>query len=98
MSCKFIRIILHIDIFYQLTRPFLIIFFLILGGPLNLYHDHNLCMDLGVTIDGDKNQCISAEGFASFLGLLQSIPFHGASSDNGSFEYAMPDLRYENLP
>ncbi|XP_015891455.3 uncharacterized protein LOC107425914 isoform X1 [Ziziphus jujuba] len=64
------------------------------GGPLNLYHDHSLCMDLGMTVDGDKNQCISAEGFASFLGMLQSIPFHGAGSDNGSFEYAMPDLRY----
>ncbi|KAH7517271.1 hypothetical protein FEM48_Zijuj09G0045200 [Ziziphus jujuba var. spinosa] len=71
-----------------------LIFFLILGGPLNLYHDHSLCMDLGMTVDGDKNQCISAEGFASFLGMLQSIPFHGAGSDNGSFEYAMPDLRY----
>ncbi|ONH93502.1 hypothetical protein PRUPE_8G235000 [Prunus persica] len=33
-------------------------------------------------------------GFASFLALLESIPFHDAGSNNGSFEYSMPDRRY----
>lgn len=46
-----------------------------------------------MTVNGDKDQCINPEGFASFIGMLQSIPFHGAGSDNKSFEHAMPDLR-----
>lgn len=46
-----------------------------------------------MTVDGDKDQCKNPEGFASFIGMLQSIPFHGAGSDNKSFEHAMPDLR-----
>lgn len=47
-----------------------------------------------MTVDGAKDQCINPEGFASFLGLLQSIPLHDTGSNYGSFEYAMPDLRY----
>lgn len=47
-----------------------------------------------MTVDGSKDQCINSEGFASFLGLLESIPFHTVGSDYGSNENAMPDLRY----
>lgn len=47
-----------------------------------------------MTTDGFKDQCINPEGFASFLGLLESIPFHNIDSNYGSFEYAMPDSRY----
>ncbi|KAJ6306595.1 hypothetical protein OIU78_021836 [Salix suchowensis] len=64
------------------------------GGPLNLYNDQNMCLHFGMTIDGVKDQCIHHEGFANFLGLLESIPFHDAGSNYGSTEYAMPDLRY----
>lgn len=63
------------------------------GGPLNLYHDQNFCLHLGITVDA-KDQCLNPEGFASFLALLESIPFHDAGSNNGSFEYSMPDRRY----
>lgn len=45
-----------------------------------------------MTVDGDT-KCINPEGFASFIGMLQSIPFQDAGSDNGSFEHAMPDPR-----
>ncbi|XP_034690741.1 probable protein phosphatase 2C 51 isoform X3 [Vitis riparia] len=64
------------------------------GGPLNLYNGQNLCLHFGMTTDGFKDQCINPEGFASFLGLLESIPFHNSDSNYGSFEYAMPDSRY----
>ncbi|BBH10266.1 Protein phosphatase 2C family protein [Prunus dulcis] len=60
------------------------------GGPLNLYHDQNFCLHLGITVDA-KDQCLNPEGFASFLALLESIPFHDAGSNNGSFEHSMPD-------
>ncbi|XP_041021197.1 uncharacterized protein LOC121262678 isoform X1 [Juglans microcarpa x Juglans regia] len=65
------------------------------GGPLDLHNDQSLCFYLGMTVDGAKDQCINPEGFASFLGLLQSIPLHDTGSNYGSFEYAMPDLRYK---
>ncbi|KAL9357866.1 hypothetical protein Peur_051119 [Populus x canadensis] len=64
------------------------------GGPLNLYNDQNMCLHFGMTIDGVTDQCIHPEGFASFLGLLESIPFHDVGSNYGSTEHAMPDLRY----
>ncbi|KAL5561831.1 hypothetical protein UlMin_031578 [Ulmus minor] len=64
------------------------------GGPVNLYHDPNLCLHLGVTVNGAKDQCINPEGFANFIGLLESIPFHDPGSANGSSEYEIPNLRY----
>ncbi|KAJ4848090.1 hypothetical protein Tsubulata_047020 [Turnera subulata] len=64
------------------------------GGHLNLYINHNFCFHLGMTDDGVEGQCMNPEGFASFLGLLESIPFQDAGSSYGSSEYAMPDLRY----
>lgn len=47
-----------------------------------------------MTVDGAKNQCINPDGFASFVGFLESIPFHDAGLGNGSFEYDIPNLRY----
>ncbi|KAA8543285.1 hypothetical protein F0562_021220 [Nyssa sinensis] len=64
------------------------------GGPLNLYKGQNMCAHFGMTTNGGRDQCINPEGFASFLGLLESIPFHNIGSDYGSFEHALPDLRY----
>lgn len=53
-----------------------------------------MCLHFGMTIDGNKDQCINPEGFASFLSLLESIPFHDVGLDYGSKEHAMPDSRY----
>ncbi|TYJ21285.1 hypothetical protein E1A91_A08G054900v1 [Gossypium mustelinum] len=47
-----------------------------------------------MTVDGANDQCVNPEGFASFLGLLESIPFHDTSSSYGTEEYPMPDSRY----
>lgn len=64
------------------------------GGPLYSYNEQNMCFNLGMTVEGTKEECINPEGFASFLGLLESIPLHDTSSGYGWFEYVMPDLRY----
>ncbi|XP_017979327.1 PREDICTED: uncharacterized protein LOC18613280 isoform X2 [Theobroma cacao] len=64
------------------------------GGPLNVYSDRSLCLNFGMTVDGANDQCVNPESFASFLGLLESIPFHDTSSSYGSEEYPMPDSRY----
>lgn len=64
------------------------------GGYLNLYLDQNMCLRFGMTTDGYKDQCINPEGFASFLGLLESIPISNIGSDYGSNEHAVPDSRY----
>ncbi|PPR89087.1 hypothetical protein GOBAR_AA31603 [Gossypium barbadense] len=61
------------------------------GGPLNVYNDRSLCLNFGMTVDGANDQCVNPEGFASFLGLLESIPFHDTSSSYGTEEYPMPD-------
>lgn len=49
-------------------------------------------MYLGITVDNAKDQCTNPEGFASFLALIESVPFLDAGSANGS-EYSMPDSR-----
>ncbi|KAL6214655.1 hypothetical protein ACLB2K_014087 [Fragaria x ananassa] len=61
------------------------------GGPLNFYHNQNFCMYLGLNADNARDQCIN--GFASFLSLLESIPFDDAGSNNGSFDNSIPDRR-----
>lgn len=61
-----------------------------LGGALNLYNNQQSCLRFGVTTNWAKDQCINPEGFASFLGLLESIPFHDY---NGSDDHAIPDSR-----
>ncbi|KAL5068174.1 hypothetical protein RYX36_019061 [Vicia faba] len=63
-------------------------------GPIILYSDQNFCFYLSSTINEAKDQCINPEGFASFIGLLGSIPLHDTGSDNSSSDYSMPDSRY----
>ncbi|CAJ2627806.1 unnamed protein product [Trifolium pratense] len=63
-------------------------------GPVILYNDQNFCFHLSSTINQAKDQCINPEGFASFIGLLESIPLIDAGSDNESSDYSMPDSRY----
>lgn len=77
--------------------PLIIVLFLILGGSINLYHDQDLCWHLGASADGAKDQCINPEGFSSFVGFLESIPFHDSDSKSGSSEYEIPNLRYKYL-
>ncbi|GAB4830420.1 hypothetical protein Ancab_020056 [Ancistrocladus abbreviatus] len=62
------------------------------GGSLNLYNEKNLCLHFGMTFEGSKEQSIFLDGFAGFLGLLESIPFHNIGSNFGSFE--KPETRY----
>ncbi|XP_022145966.1 probable protein phosphatase 2C 51 isoform X5 [Momordica charantia] len=62
------------------------------GGSLNVYNDQNLCFHLGTT--EAKDQCFNPEGFASFLGFLESIPFHDPGPDYQLFEHPPPVLRY----
>lgn len=64
------------------------------GRYLNFYSDQNMCLRFGMSTDGYKDQCINPEGFASFLGLLESIPISNIGSNNGSNQHSTPDLRY----
>ncbi|CAL0320562.1 unnamed protein product [Lupinus luteus] len=64
------------------------------GGPLHLYNNQNFCFLPGLTASEDEDQCINPEGFANFIGLLESIPLHDTDPNNGSSDYSMPDLRY----
>ncbi|KAE9589184.1 hypothetical protein Lal_00000408 [Lupinus albus] len=64
------------------------------GDPLHLYNNQNFCFLPGLTASEDKDQCINPEGFANFIGLLESIPLHDTDPNNGSSDYSMPDLRY----
>lgn len=67
-------------------------FILDVGGPVNLYNQ-NFCFHLGLTINGANEQCINPESFASFIGLLESIPLHDTGLNNGSFDSSFPDTR-----
>uniref|UniRef100_A0A2P2JLE2 Uncharacterized protein LOC105649936 n=1 Tax=Rhizophora mucronata TaxID=61149 RepID=A0A2P2JLE2_RHIMU len=64
------------------------------GGHLNLYNDRNLCLYVGMAVDGAKDQCVNPESFANFLNFLESIPFHEADTNNGSTEFGMHNMRY----
>ncbi|XP_058191468.1 uncharacterized protein LOC131308546 isoform X1 [Rhododendron vialii] len=64
------------------------------SGPLNLYNYQNMCLHYGMTVNEDTGKCLNPDGFAGFLGLLESIPMHNMGSEYGSAEHAMPDLRY----
>lgn len=49
-------------------------------------------MDLG----GGEGQCINPEGFARFLGLLESVPFYDSDTgfnSSASFGYETPNFR-----
>ncbi|KAK4492507.1 hypothetical protein RD792_003318 [Penstemon davidsonii] len=60
------------------------------GGPLDSYHDQHICTHFGMYIDEDNDQCMNSDGFARFVGLLQSIPFHSTSQN----EHMPSDTRY----
>ncbi|KAL3647831.1 hypothetical protein CASFOL_008799 [Castilleja foliolosa] len=59
-------------------------------GPLDLYNDQNKCLHFGMYMNEDKDWHMNSDGFASFLGLLESIPFHNA----GQTEHVTSDTRY----
>ncbi|RAL42159.1 hypothetical protein DM860_011942 [Cuscuta australis] len=60
------------------------------GASLNLYNDHHLCLNFGMNFGGNNDRCINPEGFARFLGMLESIPFN----DTFPNEHAGIDSRY----
>ncbi|EYU46523.1 hypothetical protein MIMGU_mgv1a024497mg, partial [Erythranthe guttata] len=60
------------------------------GGPLDVYNDQNFCVHFGIYIDEDKDHCMNSDGFARFLGLLQSVPFHNTVHH----EHVTSDTRY----
>ncbi|KAM7253902.1 hypothetical protein ACFE04_031584 [Oxalis oulophora] len=64
------------------------------GNTLNVYIDHNMCLPSGTKADGVNDRCLNPEGLASFLGLLESIPFNDTGSDHRSTEQESPDMRY----
>ncbi|WMV47268.1 hypothetical protein MTR67_040653, partial [Solanum verrucosum] len=60
------------------------------GGALDLYNDQHMCMHFGMNFSDNNDQCINPEGFARFLGLLESIPFNDSSTN----DHARADSRY----
>lgn len=54
-----------------------------------MYNDQHLCLHFGIYIDEDKDHCMNSDGFARFLGLLESIPFHNP----GQREHVTSDTR-----
>lgn len=42
---------------------------------LDLYHDQDLCLSFQLASEDERQQCLNPEGFASFFGLIRSIPF-----------------------
>lgn len=74
---------LHISFIIEL------LLFLDAGGPLDFYNDQPTCMHFGLYIDEDKDHCMNSDGFARFLGLLESIPFH----ISGQNEHVTSDTR-----
>ncbi|KAL8548181.1 hypothetical protein ACS0TY_007489 [Phlomoides rotata] len=59
-------------------------------GSLDFYNDQHTCMPFGLHGDVNKDHCINSDGFARFLGLLESIPFHSS----GHNEHVTLDTRY----
>lgn len=64
-----------------------------IDGPVNLYNNQNFCFHLGPIVNEAKDQCINPEGFANFIGILESIPLQDTGPNNGSSDYSMPNLR-----
>lgn len=64
-------------------------------GQLDLYHDHELCLNLQLVSEEGNKRCMNPEGFASFFGLIRSIPFdiHQSKFTKGSIDDG-PNLRY----
>ncbi|XP_023638549.1 uncharacterized protein LOC17887207 isoform X2 [Capsella rubella] len=49
------------------------------------------CLPSGTATNENRDQCINPDSFATFLGLLESVPLHGF---NGTDEIPFPDLSY----
>ncbi|EPS72665.1 hypothetical protein M569_02089, partial [Genlisea aurea] len=60
------------------------------SGSLGIYSDQHSCLHLGSQVSEDDDRCSHSDGFARFLGLLESIPFHYT----GQNERAAFDTRY----
>ncbi|CAN4093393.1 unnamed protein product [Withania somnifera] len=60
------------------------------GGALDIYNGQHMCVHFGMNFSDDNDQCINPEGFARFLGLLESIPFN----DNSTNDHTRADSRY----
>lgn len=62
------------------------------GGSVDLYKDQKLCWHSEIH-EGDKGKCTSPEVFASFLGLLDSIPYHNSATNSSESYGQLPDFR-----
>lgn len=54
-------------------------------------------MPSGTATNENQDQCINPDSFATFLGLLESVPLHGFGAHNGTDEIPFPDLRCLSL-
>ncbi|KAF3552768.1 hypothetical protein F2Q69_00014188 [Brassica cretica] len=52
------------------------------------------CLPSVTAINENQDQCINPDSFATFLGLLESVPFHGFGANNGTEEISFPDSSY----
>ncbi|KAL0725229.1 hypothetical protein Bca4012_039828 [Brassica carinata] len=52
------------------------------------------CLPSATAINENQDQCINPDSFATFLGLLESVPFHGFGANNGTEEISSPDSSY----
>ncbi|KAL6500526.1 hypothetical protein OROHE_025892 [Orobanche hederae] len=59
------------------------------SGSVDLYNDQHTCLHSEMYINEDKDRCMNSGGFAKFLALLESIPFH----NTGQNEHVTPDTR-----
>ncbi|KAL6505164.1 hypothetical protein OROGR_024981 [Orobanche gracilis] len=60
------------------------------SGSVDLYNDQHTCLHSEMYINEDKDRCMNSGGFAKFLALLESIPFH----NTGQNEHVTLDTRY----
>jgi hypothetical protein len=51
------------------------------------------CLPSGTATNENQDQCINPDSFATFLGLLESVPLHGFGAKNGTDEIPFPDSR-----
>ncbi|XP_024013006.1 probable protein phosphatase 2C 51 isoform X2 [Eutrema salsugineum] len=52
------------------------------------------CLPSGTAINENRDQCINPDSFATFLGLLESVPLHGFGANNGTDDISFPDSSY----
>ncbi|CAH2062968.1 unnamed protein product [Thlaspi arvense] len=52
------------------------------------------CLPSGMAVNENQDQCINPDSFATFLGLLESVPLHGFGANNGTDENSFPDSSY----